>query len=103
MRVKRQQRPITNDHRPGIFDRITIGGTQIRAARALVGWTIAELAKRAKVGRATIQRAEGSFASPPTARNLNAIEQAFRKEGVDFIDDGEASFDGGRGVRFAKP
>jgi predicted transcriptional regulator len=38
---------------------ILISGRQIRAARALVGWTQEELAAKAKVGLGTVKRMDG--------------------------------------------
>jgi hypothetical protein len=77
-----------------------INGPQIRAARALLGWSAGELARRAKLGMATIQRAESSPGIPTTqATNLFAIQQALEAGGVVFLDPGEHR-GGGAGVRF---
>jgi hypothetical protein len=69
-----------------------ITGPQIRAARALVGWAAEELAAASKIGVATIRRAESHHFVPKTTQaNLEAIERALRKAGVEFV---------GRGVTF---
>jgi transcriptional regulator with XRE-family HTH domain len=61
---------------------------QIRAARALLGWSQSQLASVAEVGLATLQRIEqsegvvkGKFAT--VLKIQNALEQA----GIRFIDD----------------
>jgi transcriptional regulator with XRE-family HTH domain len=79
-----------------------IGGAQIRAARALLGWTVAELATRARLSYATVQRAESAAGVPTTqAVNLFAIQQALEAGGVVFLDPGEHR-DGGAGVRLKR-
>lgn len=63
-----------------------IGGAQIRAARALLGWSAAELAKRSGVTRFTIQRLEGHDAVPPSrSQTLEEIQRALESAGVEFI------------------
>lgn len=77
-----------------------ISGPQIRAARALLGWSAGELARRARLGSATIQRAESAPGIPATqASTLYAIQQALEAGGVVFLDAGE-NRPGGAGVRF---
>jgi transcriptional regulator with XRE-family HTH domain len=74
--------------------------SQIRAARALLGWRQEDLAKAAGVGTATIQRIEKS--QPPIVGYISTlvrIQTAFEHAGILFTDeDGE----GGVGVRMAK-
>jgi DNA-binding transcriptional regulator YiaG len=80
-----------------------ISGAQIRAARALLGWTLAELATRSRLSFATVQRAESAPGIPTTqAINLFAIQQALEAGGVVFLDPGESRV-GGAGVRFRNP
>lgn len=73
-----------------------ITGAQIRAARALLGWTVFKLAGKAKVGVTTVRRTEevnGRTNVP--ANDAIAIRTALEKGGVEFIErDG-----GGPGVR----
>jgi transcriptional regulator with XRE-family HTH domain len=38
-----------------------ISGAQIRAARALLGWTAKDLAQKAKVGVSTVQRIQSAL------------------------------------------
>jgi transcriptional regulator with XRE-family HTH domain len=79
-------------------------GIQIRMARTALGWTAQELASRARLGIATVQRAERLGVDVPaiTAANLFAIQRAFESAGITFIDDGEQSLSGGPGLRLAK-
>lgn len=70
---------------------------QIRAARALLGWKQEDLARKAKVGLATIQRLERGT-GPLMAHVSTAvkIENCFKKSGIIFI---ESDIQGGHGVR----
>ena len=59
---------------------------QLRAARALLGWTARELAERANVHLSTVQRMEGCHG--PVRGNvtsLNAILDTLQDSGVEFI------------------
>jgi len=73
-----------------------ISRAQLRGARAALGWSIKELATRAKLSGASIQRAE---AGEVREGSLLVIERAFRELGVVFLDENEASPGGGRGFR----
>ncbi len=72
---------------------------QIRAGRALLGWSQDQLATKAKVGRATLARIEASMTNP-TADTLKAIRKALKDEGVRLYDDSDGV---GEGARMAKP
>lgn len=73
---------------------------QLRAARALLRWSAAELAKRSGVSYASIARAEAVEGLPGMqVRNLAALKAALEAGGVSFI---EADADGGPGVRLKK-
>ena len=74
-------------------------GPQIKAARALVGWSAEELAEESAVSLRTIRRAElsGHNISMTSANNL-AIRRALEIGGVEFIDENG----GGAGVRLRK-
>jgi transcriptional regulator with XRE-family HTH domain len=76
-------------------------GHQIKAARAMLGWSLGELAKRTGVSYATVHRAEAAGEKIPTVQgnNLAAIEGALTAAGVQFIDEDPT---GGRGVRLAR-
>ncbi len=72
---------------------------QIRAARALLGWHQEELAKRAKIGLATIQRLERAPPGPVMAHVATVVKitRCLEKAGVAFIASDEEA---GIGVRF---
>jgi ribosome-binding protein aMBF1 (putative translation factor) len=73
--------------------------TQIRAARSLVRWSADDLAKKARLGLATIRRAEQSeLETSLTAANDLAVRRALEAAGIEFIDENG----GGAGVRFRK-
>ena len=63
-----------------------IVGLQIRAARAMLRWTAAELGRNAGVSLPTIQRIE-RFDGVPTSRGdtLSRIEDALMAGGIEFI------------------
>lgn len=74
-----------------------ITGTQIRAARALLGWSQGDLAARARTSLPTIKRLEASGDAPAgTVKTNEKIRTAVESSGVVFIGD---DADGGRGVR----
>lgn len=76
-----------------------ITGAQIRAARALLGWSAEDLAKGASIGVATIRRAESADGAPSmTAANNLAIRRSLEGAGVEFIPENG----GGAGVRMKK-
>ncbi len=71
-------------------------GAQLRAARALLGWTAQQLADASNVGVATIRRAEvedGPVRMIPA--NVAAIVRALDEAGVIYIE----ANGGGPGVR----
>ena len=76
-----------------------ISGSQIRAARALLGMTQGDLTEKSGVSFATIQRMETLGTGRSSASNVDAIQKALEKAGVMFI----AENGGGAGVRLAKP
>jgi transcriptional regulator with XRE-family HTH domain len=71
---------------------------QCRAARALLDWSAQDLADHAAVGVATVRRFESG--SIVAAASLDAMIGALRGAGISFIAAGEASPNGGEGVRF---
>jgi ribosome-binding protein aMBF1 (putative translation factor) len=78
----------------------SLTGAQIRAARALLNWSAADLARQSALGVNTIRRAEvAQNATSLTAANEMAIRRAFEAAGVEFIDENGT----GEGVRFRKP
>lgn len=77
------------------YDNNKITGVQIRAARAVLRWSAKDLAKAAKIGVATVSRAEVEDGIPRlTAANLKAIQTALEATGIVFI----WKADGGVGV-----
>lgn len=76
-----------------------ITGGQIRAARAMLRWSAEKLAEEARLGVATVRRADAADGEPPiTAANAHAIQAALEAAGVIFQADREM-VDGGPGVR----
>lgn len=72
---------------------------QIRAARALLGWSARELAERAGLHITTVQRMEnGCGPVNGNIRSIRRIQEALEAAGADFIDD-----DRGPGVRLRAP
>lgn len=76
-----------------------ITGAQIRAARALLGWTSDHLASQAGVSYATISKIEQHAGVPPVkATTLAEIGEALETAGIIFLSRGDIR-DGGPGVR----
>jgi hypothetical protein len=71
--------------------------SQIRAARALIGWTANDLSRQSAVSLRTIQRAELQETCMTAANDL-AIRHALEAAGVEFIDGNG----GGPGVRLRR-
>jgi transcriptional regulator with XRE-family HTH domain len=70
---------------------------QIRAARALIRWSAADLAERSGVGVTTIRRAELTDSETALTRvNDRVIRRTLEEAGVEFIDESEGA---GPGVR----
>ena len=75
-------------------------GSQIRAARALLGWTASNLAERSGVSLKTIGRAETVSGVPRMlTEKMDAIQLALEQGGVVFID---ANTVAGPGVRLRR-
>ena len=73
---------------------------QIRAARGLLGWSQAHLARQAGVGLMTIKRMEANPGRVTgTVDSVLKIQTAFESAGVLFI---LADKNGGQGVRLSK-
>ncbi|WP_245466340.1 MULTISPECIES: helix-turn-helix transcriptional regulator [unclassified Mesorhizobium] len=70
---------------------------QCRGARAMLGWSQAELAQSANVSRATVVDFERGL-RVPHRNNLGAIREALEAAGIEFIPENG----GGAGVRLAK-
>jgi transcriptional regulator with XRE-family HTH domain len=74
-----------------------LANSQIRAARALLGWTASELSRQSAVSLRTIQRAELQETTMTAANDL-AVRRSLEAAGVEFIDENG----GGLGVRLKK-
>ena len=78
----------------------SLSGGQIRAARALLRWSAADLAREAALGANTVRRAEvAEEETSLTAANELAIRRTLEAAGVEFIDENG----GGPGLRLRKP
>lgn len=76
-----------------------ITGGQMRAARGLLRWSAQDLADKARLGVATVRRAEGFDGEPSiTTANADAVQRALEVAGVEFIPENG----GGAGVRLRK-
>ena len=64
-----------------------ISRAQLRGARAMLGWTAYELARRSNVHRRTIRKIEKAEADPQ-AMTIRQIVAALVAGGVDFQDGG---------------
>lgn len=74
-----------------------IDSSQIKAARALLGWKQSDLAARSGVSEISIKNIERG-ATDPRASTLRAVQEAFEAAGVIFLARGQNA-DGGPGVR----
>jgi predicted transcriptional regulator len=74
---------------------------QIRAARALIGWTQADLARASGVSEIAIKNMERGKTDPRMS-TLSAIERAFAEAGVMFLESGDIRT-GGPGGRLKDP
>ncbi len=65
-----------------------ISGAQIRAARALLGLSATDLAERAGVGWATVQRFESAEGLPQgRSSTFQRIQETLEEAGVTFLGD----------------
>lgn len=64
-----------------------ITSAQLRAARALLDWSMVDLAKVAQVSISTIKRMEDERLRPATDRSIAPIQSALESAGVRFLDD----------------
>jgi len=73
-------------------------GEQIRAARALLRWSAAQLARAAGVSWRSVQRAESAVGIPRMhTATLDAIRRALEFEGIEFLQNSN-----GQGVRLRR-
>ena len=77
-----------------------ISSNQIRAARALLGISAADLAERSSVTWKTVQRFESVDGIPPSrSGTLERVQRALEDAGIEFIGDPVSS----PGVRLKRP
>ena len=70
---------------------------QIKAARAMLGLTVAEMAKLAGIGFTTMVRLESADGVPAgNVKTLTAVKSAIEKAGIEFL----GSPEDGAGVRW---
>lgn len=81
-----------------------LSGRQVAAARALLGITQEELAKRACLAVQTLQEIETTAQDFDDSNNdLQAVRIALERAGVTFIDERATSSAGGAGIRLSAP
>jgi transcriptional regulator with XRE-family HTH domain len=62
-----------------------VSGAQIRAARALLGWTARDLARQAVVSISTVNLIEGAHGLP-SREQVAAVQAALQAQGIEFVD-----------------
>jgi transcriptional regulator with XRE-family HTH domain len=68
----------------------TLTSAQLRAARALLGWTVRDLSDKTGVHRNTISGLEAG--TPPRASTAFALRHALEEGGVIFIEENGEGF-----------
>jgi transcriptional regulator with XRE-family HTH domain len=77
-----------------------MNGEQIRAARALLGWTAAELAERSGVSYPTVQRMDAARGMVSGRHEtVEAIRKALEAGGVQFLESGQVAVGPGVALR----
>ena len=72
---------------------------QIKAARALIGWTARDLAAKAEIGFSTLIRLESADGMPSgNIKTIDAVKKALEDAGVEFT----GTPDSQAGVRWKK-
>ena len=71
---------------------------QLRAARALLGWSQTELASQAGLSLPTVKRVEGGYGPAVSEDARLKLQQAIEAAGLEFLPENGA----GLGVRFRK-
>ena len=77
---------------------LSIGIEQLRAARALLGWSQTQLAERAGLSLPTVKRVETESGQRVSDAARYALQRALESGGIEFIDENG----GGSGVRLRK-
>jgi predicted transcriptional regulator len=64
-----------------------ISGAQIRAARALLKWSVRQLSQQCRVSQSAISRSERVDGPPPMqVRNLTTIRRVFEEHGIEILE-----------------
>jgi transcriptional regulator with XRE-family HTH domain len=71
---------------------------QLRAARAMLGWSREDLAGKAGVSAGTVTGFE-LLGADSKISTLQKLRRALEAAGIEFIEDGAVSPDGGPGLR----
>ena len=83
----------------GLGSESTYSAAQLRAARALLGFTLAELAEETQLGERTLRRAEREDGpSHITPANLAVLVSVLTKHGVEFLFPDGVRLRKGKGV-----
>jgi alkylated DNA nucleotide flippase Atl1 len=70
-----------------------VTGRQIRAAMAMIGWSLKTLAERSGVPWATVQRMQHVNGHPKQGSDrVAAVQKVLEAEGVEFRPDGSVGF-----------
>jgi len=77
---------------------LVISVEQVRAARALLGWSQTQLAKQAGLSLPTVKRVETERGPKVSEDSRYALQRALELGGVEFIDENG----GGPGVRLRR-
>ena len=77
---------------------LSIGVEQLRAARALLGWSQTQLGEKAGLSLPTVKRVEGGRGPRVSDEARHALQAALEAGGVEFIEENG----GGAGVRLRK-
>lgn len=82
----------------GSREKLLISIEQIRAARALLGWSQTDLAQRAGMSVPTVKRVEAEDGPRVSEEARQRLQKALESGGITFIDENG----GGPGVRLRK-
>lgn len=79
---------------------MSVTGQQCRAGRAMLGWSLDDLAREAAVDPALVAQVESG--QPVENGVLDALAGALQKAGLVLIEDNQTSAAGGPGVRLLR-
>lgn len=67
---------------------MSINSDQMRAARALIGWSQSQLSEATSLSLPTIKRMETQGVDRSSFANVNAVKQALESQGITFLSNG---------------